>query len=153
MIFFEKVAGIFLGFHGLLSMITVIALFFCAGYVVLRKEPEWRVGRILGLISSSGYILTFVLGLLIYPVFRVKVRVYDFDLMRPWATGIFEIKEHLSSLGLLAAIGILVIAISLKLEESSLPTKKLYASLVSATFLITAAVAVLGLILVVIHPI
>lgn len=152
MIFFEKVAGIFLGFHGLLSMITFIALFFCAGYVILRKEPEWRVSRILGLVGSSGYILTFVLGLLIYPVFRVKVRVYDFDLVRPWATGLFEIKEHLSSLGLLAAIGILVIAILLKLEESSLPTKKLYASLVCITFLITAAVAIMGLVLVVIHP-
>ena len=51
------------------------------------------------------FLLTFVIGLLIYPAYRVHVRAEYFDLQLPFATRLFEIKEH----WLAIALGILAI--------------------------------------------
>lgn len=45
------------------------------------------------------YMLTLLLGALIYPEFRVEVRS-RFDLEVPAASGSFEIKEHFAAIGL-----------------------------------------------------
>lgn len=45
------------------------------------------------------YLLTFMLGAVIYPEFRVAVRT-QWDSGLPAATGLFEIKEHFAAVGL-----------------------------------------------------
>lgn len=147
MLFLETIAPSLMSVHGLLAGVAFLCLMFSFGYVVLREEPEWRKGRIYGIWGSIAYIFTFVLGLLIYPVFRIKVRAYDFDVARQWATGMFEIKEHLSSFVLFAVIGILLLSL-VKMEHYTRATKKLYASLITVSFLLTATIAVIGLVLV-----
>ena len=46
------------------------------------------------------YPITVLLGAVIYPAFRVEVRATYFDVALPWATALFEIKEHLVGLAL-----------------------------------------------------
>jgi len=50
--------------------------------------------------SLSGVILTYVIGALIYPAYRIYIRHHYFDPQLPWATGLFEVKEHWGALGL-----------------------------------------------------
>lgn len=49
-----------------------------------------------------AYLVTFVLGALIYPVYRLDVRIALVEYRLPWAIGLFEIKEHWAALGLAA---------------------------------------------------
>jgi hypothetical protein len=46
------------------------------------------------------FLTTTLLGMLDYPVFRVDVRAAYLDEQVPWATGLFEIKEHATAIGL-----------------------------------------------------
>jgi hypothetical protein len=47
-----------------------------------------------------SYLVTYIIGALIYPAFRVHIRATAFDPVIPWATGLFEVKEHWGTLGL-----------------------------------------------------
>ncbi len=88
---------------GLLGALThqIIALFW--------KIPKTRPGFVSAVRSVRAgvyptaiavlYFLTFLIGTVLYPWFRVHVRtVWDVDL--PPATGGFEIKEHIAAIGL-----------------------------------------------------
>jgi hypothetical protein len=46
------------------------------------------------------YLIVYITGALIYPAFRVHIRAAVFDPAMPWATGLFEVKEHWGALGL-----------------------------------------------------
>ena len=46
------------------------------------------------------YCLTLLLGAIIYLRFRVVVRADFLDAHVPWATGLFEVKEHAAAIGL-----------------------------------------------------
>ena len=88
-LFLEAYAKVFLSFHGFISFLAVV--FMAAGVYLLykRKAIDWGSGLSLVRWGGITYIVSFVLGLLIYPVFRVKVRAEYFDGSLPWATGIF----------------------------------------------------------------
>ncbi len=47
-----------------------------------------------------AYLVTFVLGALIYPTYRLDVRIALVEMRLPWAIGLFEIKEHWAAIGL-----------------------------------------------------
>jgi len=49
-----------------------------------------------------AYLLTFALGALIYPSYRLDVRIALVEMQLPWAIGLFEIKEHWAAIGLAA---------------------------------------------------
>ncbi len=51
-------------------------------------------------VSFWAYVIVYVLGALVYPAFRVYIRGPYFDTRIPWATGLFEVKEHWASIGL-----------------------------------------------------
>ncbi|MHC4571972.1 MAG: hypothetical protein ACYS0C_07850 [Planctomycetota bacterium] len=61
-----------------------------------RQELEWLYVKV----SLWAYIVVYVIGALIYPAFRVHIRGSYFDPQIPWATGLFEVKEHWSAVGL-----------------------------------------------------
>jgi len=50
-------------------------------------------------VSLWAYVIVYIIGALIYPAFRVRIRP-DFDRDLPWATGLFEVKEHWGAVGL-----------------------------------------------------
>lgn len=47
-----------------------------------------------------SYTVVYVIGALIYPAFRIYLRHHYFDAAMPWATGLFEVKEHWGALAL-----------------------------------------------------
>jgi len=53
-------------------------------------------------VSLWSYVITYVFGVLVYPAFRVYIRggTEGFDEVIPWATGLFEVKEHWGAIGL-----------------------------------------------------
>jgi len=52
-------------------------------------------------IAFWSYLAIYLFGCLIYPAFRVYMRHEYFDTALPWATGLFEVKEHWASHGLI----------------------------------------------------
>jgi len=63
-----------------------------------RQKLEWRYLKV----SLWSYIITYIFGVLVYPAFRVYIRGGEagFDKTIPWATGLFEVKEHWGAIGL-----------------------------------------------------
>ena len=61
-----------------------------------KKKLERRHAKF----SFWAYVATFSVGALVYPTFRVRVRYEYFDENLPWATGLFEVREHWAAIGL-----------------------------------------------------
>ncbi len=73
-------------------------LFVVVGYLrgkFGRKKLELRYLKY----TFYSYVLVYIFGALEYPAFRIYVRGY-FDPELPWATGLFEVKEHWGAIGL-----------------------------------------------------
>lgn len=115
MVAFEPVARL-LHFLHLVAGVTSVAA--CTHFLVrlLRKRGDARV-RVHALTLSVAYVTTYVLGAVIYPTFRVRVRADLLDRTYPWATGLFEIKEHAASIVLLPVLAIFALSRSLDLKQ------------------------------------
>ena len=46
------------------------------------------------------YAVTTILGALVYPAYRIDVRIPFEDMQLNWAVGLFELKEHFGGIGL-----------------------------------------------------
>jgi hypothetical protein len=105
-------------------------------YKKLEKEKD---------ISRGGYllyILSFLLGAAIYPAFRVYVRADYFDIGPKYATGLFEIKEHLAFFILLIYTAYVVIGrINFREEPQKL---KLYFALATIGVISIWVLGILG---------
>ncbi|PIZ00239.1 hypothetical protein COY62_03700 [bacterium (Candidatus Howlettbacteria) CG_4_10_14_0_8_um_filter_40_9] len=150
MLFLENISSILLGIHLVTAIVSLIALLAAFSYIVLASNKDWKTGVKASILGAWGYIVTFVLGLLIYPVFRVKVRAADFDKVRPWATGIFEVKEHIGAIALFAAIAVIVLAGSTN-DKSEDNRKKLFTFLVSTVTLVFVIKFIAGFVLTVLN--
>jgi hypothetical protein len=104
MIVFESLAKI-LQFLHLLAAITSIAA--CVHLIVrlLRSRLDRRI-HVHARTLLVAYLSLYSLGSLVYPTFRVHVRAEFLDRMYPWASGLFEVKEHAATLALLPVIGV-----------------------------------------------
>ena len=69
-------------------------------------------------ILAISYSIAFVLGGLIYPTFRIRVRHDYLDAALPWATGLFEIKELGASIALIPAIGVWLLVRTIDFRKS-----------------------------------
>lgn len=112
MLAFESYAR-FLHFLHLLA--AIVSLGACAHFFV-RLYQNVRRGRFLdrrsklhATILTTAYASTWVLGALVYPTFRVRVRAELLDRAYPWASGLFEIKEHAANIALLPVLAIFVL--------------------------------------------
>ena len=61
-----------------------------------RAKQEFRFLKV----GFWSYVIIYVVGCVIYPAFRVHIRGALFDATLPWATGLFEVKEHWGAVGL-----------------------------------------------------
>ena len=61
-----------------------------------QQKLEWLYVRV----SLWAYAVVYLIGALIYPAYRVHMRYEYFDKNLPWATGLFEVKEHWGAVGL-----------------------------------------------------
>lgn len=102
MVFLEDYYEILILAHLFVTFLLVGSLthnlFVVAGYLrgkFGRKKMELRYLKY----SFWSYLIIYIFGALAYPAFRVYVRgVFDPEL--PWATGLFEVKEHWGVLAL-----------------------------------------------------
>lgn len=68
-----------------------------------RPANRFKLLRLYAKISAISYTVVFIIGSVIYPNFRVHVRAAWFDTQLPFASALFEIKEHWAAVGLLLA--------------------------------------------------
>lgn len=64
------------------------------------KFSKIRLEKLYVKVSFVAYLLTFGLGAVIYPNYRYYVRERYFDVSLPWASNLFDIKEHWAGIGL-----------------------------------------------------
>jgi hypothetical protein len=68
------------------------------------------------------YPLTFALGLILYPRFRVHVRADYMDKEAPYGTLFFEIKEHWLAVGLAILIALLALSRNIQISKPTAVT-------------------------------
>jgi hypothetical protein len=61
-----------------------------------RQKLEWLYVKV----SLWAYTIVYVIGVLIYPAYGARIRHPYFDQQIPWASGLFEVKEHWGAVGL-----------------------------------------------------
>ena len=69
-------------------------------------------------VVSVAYVITFVLGAMVYPSYRVQVRGLYLDRFAPAYAGLFDVKEVFASLTLTVAVGLGALAFTLRPTES-----------------------------------
>ena len=114
---FEPISKMLLFLH---LAAAIVALGSCVHLLVrftyaLKGAHSPQV-RLHSRILAVSYTIAFILGGLIYPTFRIRVRHDYLDAALPWATGLFEIKELGASLALLPAIGIWLLVRSIDFD-------------------------------------
>lgn len=146
-LFLENYTPFLKGLHGGIGIISFFALAFGVYLIIKRANIDWSSGLKASLIGILSYIVTFISGLLIYPVFRIKVRAEYFDPKLPWLTGLFEIKEYLSAIGLFIALVLLGYFYFFRIEEAEKPIKQSFINLLFVLFSITFFIAFVGIFL------
>ena len=103
MVFMENFYEFFLLAHLFATFVLVGSMthnLLCViGYLRGRFRRQ-RLELLYAKVAFWTYIIVYVLGALIYPAFRVYIRGNYFDPQIPWATGLFEVKEHWGAVGL-----------------------------------------------------
>ena len=137
MVIFESISRELLFLH----LIAAACVLGSAIHLAIRVFGYWR-GRVIKVDQEKlyaklvviSYSVCYLLGAAIYPAFRVHARADYLDQQLPWATGLFEVKEHFATIGLISAIGIWLIsrAIGRSIARKWLP---LYASLIAIVLL------------------
>ena len=103
MVFLDKVYSLLLLLHLFVTFVLVgsmtHSLFVVIDYIrgkFNRQKLEWLYVRT----ALWSYVIVYVIGALIYPAYRIYMRQQYFDTQLPWATGLFEVKEHWGAVGL-----------------------------------------------------
>ena len=118
-------------FHGLRRLLLVLH---AGGSIVLvgaathhalqmRHYLRGRFGReklekTYAKVVSVAYVVTFVLGALLYPSYRVHVRGYHLDRHAPAFAALFDVKETYASLALVVAVALGALACTLRPAET-----------------------------------
>jgi hypothetical protein len=76
----------------------------------LRGVFKIRLARIYAATVAVTWLVTFALGLLSYPTFRIATRALYLDRYEPWASWLFELKEHSAALGIPPVLGALALS-------------------------------------------
>ncbi len=74
-------------------------------------------------VVSVAYVVTFALGALLYPSYRVHVRAFYLDDHAPGFAGLFDVKETYASLALVVAVALGALAFTLRPAETPALTR------------------------------
>jgi hypothetical protein len=107
-LFLDTIARLLVLVHAAAAIVLVGAsthhAIISVGY--LRGTYKVRLARIYAATVAIAWLVTFALGLLAYPTFRYSVRALYLDRYAPWASNLFDIKEHCAALGIPLVIGV-----------------------------------------------
>lgn len=111
-LFLSELARAVVVLHAVAAMVLVGAATHHAvvAYGYLRGIYKVRLARVYAATVAVAWLVTFGLGLLAYPTFRYSVRELVLDRCAPWASNLFDIKEHLAALGLPIALGLFALS-------------------------------------------
>lgn len=104
-------------------------------YLAGRFDRE-RLEKTYAKVVSVAYAVTFALGALLYPSYRVHVRGLHLDRHAPGYANLFDVKEVYASLTLTVALGLGAMALTLRPAESRALTR-IYAAM---SFIVCAVV-------------
>lgn len=122
MIFLESLSKPLLFLHLLGAFIaTAVSWHLLVRFVikVRGRRGVLRLVRLHSLLLIISYSVTMILGSLIYPTFRVRIRHDFLDAQVPLATALFEIKEHLAALAWPLVVVLLVLSRGLQYREQA----------------------------------
>jgi amino acid transporter len=77
-----------------------------------------RLEKTYAKVVSAAYLVTYAIGALLYPSYRVHVRGYYLDRHAPAYAGLFDVKETYASLTLVVAIALGALAFTLRPAET-----------------------------------
>jgi cytochrome bd-type quinol oxidase subunit 2 len=150
---FESIARPMLVVHAVVGFTTVFSTTHHAAYAVLSAlgRQNQRALRRFGWIAPSALVVQVLLGLALYPSYRIRVRAADFDHNAPFFTQLFDFKEHLAALSLSLVIAA---ALAARVKESpSRETRWSIAALSGTGALFVWTAAVIGLCVTAKHPV
>ncbi|MFH1717086.1 MAG: hypothetical protein ABIF19_07025 [Planctomycetota bacterium] len=103
MVFLERFYKVLLLAHLFATFVLVGCL--THNLLIVLKYVRGKFGRqklelYYARVAFWSYVIVYVVGALIYPAYRVYIRADYFDPQLPWATGLFEVKEHWGAVGL-----------------------------------------------------
>ncbi len=134
--------------HALFAM----ALVGSATHLVVVALRVWRGGhhlasrlRLHALVTFGLFGVAFLLGLLLYPHYRVQVRAAWLDAHAPWASSLFDIKENLAALALPLLLALWAVGRRLRMPEDG-ALAPLLAGLGVCVWLFVAVAFVSGLV-------
>lgn len=119
MILFEGTAKPLLLAHAVFAFAAVFASTHHAAHAVLSAlgRLQQRELRRFGWIAPACLVAQALLGLAIYPVYRVRVRAPDFDRNAPAVAQLFDFKEHLAALALALVIAAAIAGTAQRREQ------------------------------------
>ncbi len=114
------------------------------GWCGLRraKSPSLRLRRLYPKVIAWSFTTTFVLGLLVYPTFRVAVRAAWLDAHLPWVTALFEMKEHAMALTALLLPYLVATSRCLGREDKHVDERLVYRTGIAVAVLVSYALLV-----------
>lgn len=68
-------------------------------------------------VMAVAYTLTLGLGSVLYPNYRYHVRALHFDKEAPWASNLFDIKEHWTGIGLALMLAFWVLSLIIEPKQ------------------------------------
>jgi hypothetical protein len=146
-LFGSTVSNLLQASHSIFALVLVVSMVMGLAFLYIVAEPNWKHVRVAVGTASLTYLVTFVFGLLIYPVFRVDVRAEMLDASVPQATGLFEIKENLAAIGAFVALSLLVLTLFARLPHAPISVKQLFGGLYITFVVLAAAVMTLAFIM------
>ncbi len=111
-----------------------------------------RLRRLYPKVAAVAFLLTFGLGLALYPPFRLDVRAAYLDLHHPWLVALFEVKEHWLAVTLLLLAYLVPTAHALRADDPC-ADDPLHDHLTVAFGLVIACAALTGIILTAVKPV
>ena len=117
-------------------------------YLLGKARNVW-LGTVHARVGFVLYLTNFLLGLVVYPTFRVRVRHDYFDAKLPWATNLFDTKEMLAVFGLGAFAALFAMSFALRPRDpEDAPMLPAFAALGVIVCGVTIFAAVVGIVLV-----
>jgi len=120
MVFLENYYSLLLLVHLFVTFVLVGSMthnLLCVIGYLRGKFGRQKLEQLYVKVSFWAYIIVYVIGALIYPAYRIYIRHHYFDPQLPWATGLFEVKEHWGALGLAMFFGYYFLRRSFKPAE------------------------------------
>lgn len=100
---FERWGKLLLLSHALLGILLLGSITHNALITLRYLKGDFRkisLEKLYVKVAAIAYGLTFALGAVLYPNYRYYVRALYFDKDLPWASHLFDIKEHWAGIGL-----------------------------------------------------